>query len=111
MDLQLDVSEHGEWSVLRVGGEIDVATAPGLRQRLVALVGEGRYRIVVDMSQVDFIDSTGLGVLIGTLKRVRSHGGELHLVCDVDRVVRVFEITGLDTIFTMHRSLDAIGAG
>lgn len=109
MDLGLDVSEHGDWSVVRVAGEIDIATAPALRERLMALTARRSPRVVVDMGDVDFIDSTGLGVLIGVLKRVRSYGGELHLVCDVDRVVRVFEITGLDAVFTLHSSMDEVG--
>lgn len=107
MDLRLDVSEQGDWSVLAVGGEIDVATAPRLREQLIALVNDQRYRLVVDLSGVDFIDSTGLGVLIGALKRVRSHDGDLHLVCSDSRIVRVFEITGLDQIFRIHETLDA----
>lgn len=107
MDLRLDVSEHGDRSVLRVGGEVDVATAPRLREQLIVLVNEQRYQLVVDLSDVDFIDSTGLGVLIGALKRVRSHDGDLHLVCSDPRIVRVFEITGLDQIFSMHETLDA----
>ena len=107
MDLRLDVSEQDGWSVLQVGGEIDVATAPRLREQLIKLVNEERFRIVVDLESVDFIDSTGLGVLIGALKRVRSRDGDLHLVCSDDRILRVFEITGLDQIFTIHESVDA----
>jgi anti-sigma B factor antagonist len=107
MDLRLDVSEQGDWSVLAVGGEVDVATAPRLREQLIALVNDQRYRLIVDLSGVDFIDSTGLGVLIGALKRVRGHDGDLHLVCSDPRIVRVFEITGLDQIFRIHETLDA----
>lgn len=107
MDLRLDVNEHGDWSVLRVGGEVDVATAPKLREQMISLVNDQRYKLIVDLGGVDFIDSTGLGVLIGALKRVRSHDGDLHLVCHDDRIVRVFEITGLDKVFRIHDSLDA----
>lgn len=107
MDLRLDVSVHGAWSVLRVGGEVDVATAPKLRERLIALVNDQRVHLVVDLSDVDFIDSTGLGVLIGALKRVRSRDGDLHLVCSEPRTLRVFEITGLDQVFRIHDTLDA----
>lgn len=107
MDLRLDVSAHGAWSVVRVGGEVDVATAPRLREQLISLVNEQRTLLVVDLSEVDFIDSTGLGVLIGALKRVRSRDGELHLVCSDQRILRVFEITGLDQVFRIHETLDA----
>ncbi|MBX3314460.1 MAG: STAS domain-containing protein [Actinobacteria bacterium] len=107
MDLRLDVTAHGEWSVLRVGGEVDVATAPRLREQLIALVNDQRFLLVVDLTDVDFIDSTGLGVLIGALKRVRSRDGDLHLVCNEPRILRVFEITGLDQVFRIHETLDA----
>ena len=107
MDLRLDVSVHGEWSVLRVGGEVDVATAPRMRERLISLVNDQRFFLVVDLSDVDFIDSTGLGVLIGALKRVRSRDGDLHLVCGDQRILRVFEITGLDQVFQIHETIDA----
>ncbi|MCU1498426.1 MAG: anti-sigma factor antagonist [Acidimicrobiales bacterium] len=111
MDLRLDVSEQGGWSVLQVGGEIDVATAPRLREQLIRLVNDQKYRIVVGLEGVDFIDSTGLGVLIGALKRVRTHDGDLVLVCTEPRIVKVFAITGLNQVFQIHPSLDAAVAG
>lgn len=106
MDLRLDVSEQGGWSVLQVGGEVDVATAPRLREQLIDLVNDQRFSIVVDLEGVDFIDSTGLGVLIGARKRVRLHDGDVRLVCTEPRIVKVFEITGLDQVFQIHPSLD-----
>lgn len=112
IELGLDVAERGSWSVLSVSGEVDVATAPRLRERLVALVGEGRTRIVVDLERVDFIDSTGLGVLVGALKRVRTNDGDLALVCTGPRILKVFEITGLTKVFAIHRTVDdATSAG
>lgn len=111
MDLRLDVSEQDGWSVLQVGGEIDVATAPRLREQLIKLVNEERFRIVVDLEGVDFIDSTGLGVLIGARKRVRLHEGDVKLVCNEPRIVKVFEITGLDQVFQIHGSLSDAVAG
>lgn len=111
MDLRLDVSEREGWTVLEVGGEVDVATAPRLREQLIKLVNDQRYRIVVDLLGVDFIDSTGLGVLIGALKRVRTHDGDLVLVCADARIVKVFEITGLDRVFEIHGSVDGAVAG
>lgn len=107
MDLGIDVTDRGDWAVLSVTGEIDVATAPQLREELVELVADGRNRIVVDLSGVDFLDSTGLGVLVGGLKRVRTHDGELSLACAQPRVRRVFEITGLTQVFPIHETVDA----
>jgi anti-sigma B factor antagonist len=112
MDLGLDVKEQGGWVVLSVSGEVDVATAPRLRERLVDLVTEGNHRIVVDLENVDFLDSTGLGVLVGALKRVRTHDGDLGLVCTQPRILKVFEITGLTKVFAIHKSVDeATAAG
>jgi anti-sigma B factor antagonist len=111
MDLRLDVHEQDGWSVLEVGGEIDVATAPRLREQLISLVNDQRFRIVVDLEAVDFIDSTGLGVLIGALKRVRTHDGELVLVVTEPRILKVFEITGLLNVFPVRSDVaDAVSA-
>jgi len=106
MDLRLDVTERDDWAVLAVGGEVDVATAPRLREQLIGLVNQGSHRIVVDLTAVDFLDSTGLGVLVGALKRVRTHDGDLSLVCDEPRILKVFEITGLTKVFAMYADVD-----
>lgn len=106
MDLGLDVSQSGNWSVLAVTGEVDVATAPAMRERLVSLVADGNVHLIVDLSPVDFIDSTGLGVLVGTLKRVREADGELALVIPQERILKLFDITGLSKIFTIHSDLN-----
>lgn len=107
MDLRIEVSRRDDWSVVEVGGEIDVATAPRLREQLIALVNAQQHRIVVSLEAVDFIDSTGLGVLISGLKRVRTHGGDFALVCTEPRILKVFEITGLLAVFAVHPSIDA----
>ena len=107
MDIGLDVTERNGYSVLAVHGEVDVYTAPRFRERLIELVSEGKYRIVVDLEDVDFLDSTGLGVLVGGLKRLRTHDGDLSLVCTQARILKVFEITGLTKVFAIHESVDA----
>ena len=111
MDLGLDVTERDGWAVLSVTGEVDVYTAPKFRERLIELVSEGKYQIVVDLEGVDFLDSTGLGVLVGGLKRLRSHEGDLVLVCTQSRILKVFEITGLTKVFSIHDSVDAAVVG
>lgn len=111
MDLGLEDSERDGTTVLTVRGEVDIYTAPRLRERLIELVSQGKYKIVVDLEQVEFLDSTGLGVLVGGLKRVRSHDGDLSLVCTQSRILKVFEITGLNKVFTISDSVDAaVGA-
>lgn len=107
MDLGLDVKEQNGIPVLAVSGEVDVYTAPRLREKLVELVSQGNYRIVVDLEAVEFLDSTGLGVLVGGLKRVRTHEGSLSLVCTQQRILKVFDITGLNKVFTIHDTVDA----
>ena len=111
MDLGLDVSEQNGYSVLAVSGEVDVATVPRLREQLHGLVAQGSNKIVVDLDSVDFLDSTGLGVLVGALKRVRSNDGELSLVCTQPRIRKVFEVTGLTKVFNLYDSVDEAVSG
>lgn len=104
VDLRLETREAGALSVIAVGGEIDVYTAPRLREEISRLVASGRYRLVVDLEQVDFLDSTGLGVLVGGLKKVRAHEGSMSLVCSQERLLKIFRITGLAKVFPIHAS-------
>src|ERR1700761_3838267 len=107
MELTLDVySEAAGITVIAVGGEIDVYTAPKLREKLISLVEAGSYQLIVDMEGVDFLDSTGLGVLVGGLKRVRAHDGWIDLVCTQGRILRIFRITGLSRVFNIYDSVD-----
>jgi anti-sigma B factor antagonist len=106
VDLSLTTRDEGDRTVVAVGGEIDVYTAPKLREQLVDLVNAGRYHLVVDMEGVEFLDSTGLGVLVGGLKRVRAHDGSLRLVCTQERILKIFRITGLTKVFPIHDTVD-----
>ena len=112
MDLTLDLhSDTPGFTVIAVGGEIDVYTAPKLRERLISLVEAGNYQLIVDMESVEFLDSTGLGVLVGGLKRVRAQDGWIDLVCTQSRILRIFRITGLNKVFSIHDTVaDAIAA-
>jgi anti-sigma B factor antagonist len=111
VDLGLEVEERGDVAVLAVSGEVDVATVPRLREQLHALVASGTPRIVVNLDAVDFLDSTGLGVLVGALKRVRNNGGELALVCTSPRIRKVFEVTGLTKVFSLYDTVDSAASG
>ena len=106
MELSLTTRTIAEHTVLEVGGEVDVYTAPRLRERLVELFDGGARNVVVDLGRVDFLDSTGLGVLVGALKRVREHDGSLTLVCTRPNLLRLLAITGLDKVFPVYPSLD-----
>lgn len=105
-DFALDVEQRDECAVLSVSGEVDLATAPQLRQQLVDLVADGHRRIVVDLSRTDFLDSTGLGALVVGLKRLRAHDGEMRVVCTTPRVRKVFEITHVDRVLPLFESVD-----
>ncbi|SFH89823.1 anti-sigma B factor antagonist [Nocardioides psychrotolerans] len=107
VDLTLDTREVGGRTIVAVGGEIDVYTAPKLRDRITELVAEGVYDLVIDMEAVEFLDSTGLGVLVGGLKKVRAHDGSLQLICNQDRLLKIFRITGLAKVFVIHESAEA----
>jgi anti-sigma B factor antagonist len=73
-------------------------------------VESGDRQVVVDLGRVEFLDSTGLGVLVGALKRLRGVDGELSLVCAQERLLKIFRITGLDRVFTLYESVDAATA-
>lgn len=106
MELALTSRTIEAFEVIEVGGEIDVYTAPRLREAIVTAIEAGHTRLIIDVRKVDFLDSTGLGVLVGALKRVRSDGGSLDIVCTQERILKIFQITGLDKVFGLHASLD-----
>jgi anti-sigma B factor antagonist len=112
MELSLSTRAVGGYRVLEVAGEIDVYTAPQLRERLIEMVEGGARHVIVDLERVEFLDSTGLGVLVGALKRLRGVSGELALVCAQERLLKIFRITGLDRVFTLYQSVDtAVASG
>lgn len=112
MDLTLATREVDGTTIVAVGGEIDVYTAPRLRDKITELVAGGSHDLIIDLEQVEFLDSTGLGVLVGGLKKVRAHDGSLQLVCSQDRLLKIFRITGLAKVFAIHDSTEqALAAG
>jgi anti-sigma B factor antagonist len=108
MDPALTVVEHriGEVPVVAASGELDLATSPGLRELLEAHLDAGRSTIVVDLRAVTFLDSTALGVLVGALKRCRELNGDLRLVVTEQRTLKLFTITGLNEMFSIHASVE-----
>jgi anti-sigma B factor antagonist len=106
VDLRISSDVREGVTVVHVGGEIDVYTAPVLREHLDEHISQGRHELVVDLGDVSFMDSTGLGVLVGRLKLVRVRNGSLRLVCSSDRILKVFSITGLDKVFQIFASVD-----
>ena len=101
----METKTEGASTVLQVGGEIDLFSAPQLKERLAELVGQGKNRLVVDLERVGFMDSTGLGVLLGALKRVKERDGTLAIVCPPGPIHRVLTLTGLHKVFSIYESL------
>jgi anti-sigma B factor antagonist len=93
-------------AVLLAGGELDYAASPQLKERLGESIDAGARHLVLDLSMATFIDSTAIGVLVGTVMRLREDGGSLTIVCaeENQRVLRIFEIAGVDSLITLHRS-------
>jgi len=100
-----EVTTRGSRLVVHVTGELDLATAPAFRQAIVSAIGADTADVVVDLTACDFLDSVGVGLLLGVLKRVRTHGGRLVLVSDTPRIVRVLELTDLVRIVPVVDSL------
>ncbi len=101
-DQEVDADTH----LIELGGEIDLYTAPEFKERMTEIIDEGKTRVVVDLTQATFIDSTTLGVLVGGVKRLRPAGGSLALVSTDENITKIFEITGLDRVFPIHASRD-----
>jgi anti-sigma B factor antagonist len=107
MELTFEITEQvtGGVPVISVAGEIDVATAPTLRDHLAVHEEAGAGVVVVDLLGVSFLDSTALGVLVGSFKRIRESGGDLKLVIAEPRILKVFEITDLVRVFSIFSTV------
>lgn len=113
MDPQLTLTVHpdSDCVILTVGGEVDLATAPQLRAKLTDLVDNATGSVVVDLTPVAFIDSTGLEALLAAHRRGRARGQTIQLVCPEGQALRVLRLTGIETVFPVHGSLvEALGA-
>ena len=96
----------GDAYVISLTGEVDLYTAPEFKQQLLEVIGQGGKQVIVDFSDTTFIDSTTLGVLVGGVKRLRTNDGQLSLVCSDRNITKIFEITGLDRVFTIYPTRD-----
>jgi anti-sigma B factor antagonist len=103
MNFDIKTEELGDATyVISLAGEVDLYTAPEFKQQLLEAIGRGAKQVVVDFSNTTFIDSTTLGVLVGGVKRLRTNDGQLSLVCSDRNITKIFEITGLDRVFTIY---------
>jgi anti-sigma B factor antagonist len=102
-DSEIDATTH----VVEVTGELDLYSAPELKMHVLQAIDAGKTRIVVDLTKSTFIDSTTLGVLVGARKRLREHDGSLAVVCPDPEKLALFEMTGLDRVFSIHEDRTA----
>ncbi|MDA2811388.1 STAS domain-containing protein [Nocardiopsis sp. RSe5-2] len=106
MELKISSQSHADHAVVTVRGEVDLYTAPQLHSALVDALDDGAHRLVVEMSGVEFCDSTGMNVLLSAMKRSREQGGDLVLAAPRPAVTKILEVTGLDGVFTVTDSTD-----
>src|ERR1051325_7413814 len=97
----------GDGYVISLAGEVDLYTAPEFKQQLLEVIGQGGKEVIVDFTNTTFIQSATRGVLVGGVKRLRSNEGQLSLVCSDRNITKIFEITGLDRVFTIYPSREA----
>ena len=99
------------WLVISIFGEVNMGSSPQLRTKIIRSVNEGYVNLVLDLTSVDFLDSAGLGTIIGALRRVRSQNGDLLLVCPEERIQSIFMLCDLDKVFkfylTSNEAVDA----
>ncbi|MFH8929406.1 STAS domain-containing protein [Streptomyces pristinaespiralis] len=105
--LLVEVRTEGRSEIVKPVGELDHHTADLLRAPLEEAIERGRVRVVIDCSQLEFCDSTGLNVLLGARLKAEAGGGGVHLAGMLPVVARVFEITGAEAVFTVHDSVEA----
>jgi anti-sigma B factor antagonist len=105
VDLSLSIRHQGDYTIIECGGDLDIVSVPRLREQFADLIADGHYHLVVDLQGVEFLDSTGMGVLVGGFKRLDPHHGSLQLVCTQERILKLFRITGLINIFSIHATV------
>jgi anti-sigma B factor antagonist len=106
MELDISTESADAGCTIALTGEVDVYTSPRLREELSGAVEAGCLHIIVAMDGVDFIDSSGLGVLVSALRRVKEQGGTLRLVCTKEAILKILRITGLDKVFPLFTTVE-----
>lgn len=108
MGLKIDHRTVGGLTVVSLAGDIDVFESPRLREELQRLIDAGHQHLAVDLNAVRFLDSTGLGVLVGIFHRLRAVDGSIVLICTSDRIREVFRVTRLTDVFAIHPDLESV---
>jgi anti-sigma B factor antagonist len=107
VELSVSKTSAGDVPILAVSGEVDVYSAPALKDKIGELIQSGQTTLIVDLSGVAFLDSTGLGALVEARAATNEAGGSLPIVCSQERILKLFTITGLDGVFTIHPDVGA----
>jgi len=107
--LSVDIipAENADAIVYRLRGSLDLETAPSMRAALTEAAAEGKHDLIVDLSQLEFLDSTGLGTLVGAHRRTLEHNGRLRLIVGTGTIQRLLNITGLVGVFAVYPSIEA----
>ena len=103
--LHANVRDVGGVPVVELEGEIDLSTAAVFKETVYEVIESGNIEVVIDLTGLEFMDSTGLGVLVAALKKTSTEGGRIKLICDKRSILKVFTITGLDKVFTIYDNL------
>ncbi|MDE0267473.1 MAG: STAS domain-containing protein [Acidimicrobiaceae bacterium] len=106
MNISISCQEISPWTVLKVSGDLDVESSPEVRQAVIAEVASGARWIILDLSNVQFVDSLGIGVVVGALKRIRQRGGDMRLIRPESRIWRIFEICAINKIMLYSDNID-----
>jgi anti-sigma B factor antagonist len=104
VDLEIDSQRQGPWTVLRVSGELDLHTSPALRDAISEILGSGTTKLAIDLEHVGFMDSSSLGILVTSLKRIREKDGDLALVGVNGSPLKVLTLTGIDRLMPRYAS-------
>jgi anti-sigma B factor antagonist len=107
MDFAISHQDLGAWVVVTVSGEIDMATGPTLRDNLLGVLARGDHRVVLDLSNVTFMDSSGLGALLGGHRRAQLLDGEIRIAAPSERVLEILRLTNLDRVFDLYLTVAA----
>jgi anti-sigma B factor antagonist len=106
VEISVSRTTAGEIPIVAVSGEVDVYSAPALKEKITELLDAGQQTLIIDLSGVGFLDSTGLGALVEARAATSEAGGALPLVCSQERILKLFTITGLDGVFTIQPTVD-----
>jgi len=107
LSVSIATERNGSAIIFRLRGSLDIATSPSVRAALLEEAGDGKQEIIVDLTELEFLDSTGLGALIGAQRRALEQGGHVRLVVNEGPIARLLNITGLVRVFSVYHSLDA----